>query len=68
MLNQKKGEIETGTTTYELCLACTRDCRRSGPPWCKLECPLFSGTDFKYENDQIVSMTDEELVARIAYG
>jgi hypothetical protein len=68
MLSPKPRETVTVAATYELCLACTKNCRRSGPPWCRLECHLFSGSEFKYEDDQIVSMTDEELVARIAYG
>ena len=68
MLSQKPGEIDMGATTYDLCLTCTRDCRRSGPAWCRLECPLFSGTEYKYKDYQVVNMTDEELVARVAYG
>lgn len=68
MIIQKRGEIDTKVATYDLCLACTRDCRHSGPPWCRLECPRFSGTEFQYHDYKIVSMTDEELVARVAYG
>ncbi len=55
-------------TTFELCLDCAKTCRRSGPPWRRLECSLFSGTESSYEEDQVVDMTDAELVERVAFG
>ncbi len=54
--------------TFELCLSCARDCKRAGPPWSRLECPTFAGAEFRFDEYRMVNMTDEELVARIAFG
>jgi hypothetical protein len=55
-------------TTFDLCLACRKTCKLAGPPWCKLECPFPSGIETKYNDYRILNMTDEELIARIAYA
>ena len=58
----------TVLTTYDLCLDCNKACKRSGPPWRRLECPSFSSKEFRYKVYQIIDMTDSELIKRIAYA
>ncbi len=54
-------------TIYDLCLDCSKNCKCEGPPWCKLECSSFSnGTKRKIR--RVINMTDEELIARVAYA
>jgi hypothetical protein len=61
-------ESITMLTTFDLCLTCRKTCKLAGPPWCKLECPFSSGIETKYNDYRILNMTDEELIARIAYA
>jgi hypothetical protein len=56
------------STTYDLCLACTRKCKTNGPPWRRLECPSVSSSDLKCKGYRILDMTDSELLKRIAYA
>jgi hypothetical protein len=55
-------------TPFDLCLSCPRDCKRAGPLWSRLECPSFAGTEHRFDEYRLVNMTDEELVARVAFG
>ena len=55
-------------STFDLCLDCTRSCKRAGPPWCRIECPLCLGTGCKHNDYRVVNMSDEELVSRVAFG
>ncbi len=68
MLNLVPVESFTILTTFDLCLACGKSCKLSGPPWCKLECPFCSVAEIKCKDYRILNMTDAELIARIAYG
>jgi hypothetical protein len=52
---------------YDLCLNCAKACKRKGSPWCRLECPSFSGGVI-YRNYRVANMTERELVSRIAYA
>jgi hypothetical protein len=54
--------------TYDLCLACKKECKRKGPPWRRLECPYFSSPSLKFKVYRILDMTDSELLGRIAYA
>jgi len=55
-------------TTFDLCLACQKECKRKGPPWRRLECPSFSSPSLKYKIYRILDMTESELLGRIAYA
>ena len=54
--------------TFDLCVKCRGDCKRDGPPWSRLECPSFAGTEHSFDEYRMVDMSDEELVARVAFG
>jgi hypothetical protein len=68
MLNSKSKKSGIVMTTYDLCLACKKACKCTGPPWRRLECPSFSSKEFRYKVYQIIDMTDSELIKRIAYA
>jgi hypothetical protein len=55
-------------TTYDLCLVCKKKCKAKGPPWRRLECPLFSSPEVLFKVYRILDMTDRELLNRIAYA
>lgn len=59
---------KTTLTPFDLCISCPRDCKRAGPAWSRLECPSFAGTGCRFDEYRLVNMTDEELVARVAFG
>ncbi len=54
--------------TFDLCVTCARDCKRAGPPWARLECPSSLGTGRTYDEYRVVNMTDEEILARVAFA
>jgi hypothetical protein len=58
----------TVLTTFDLCVDCALSCKGTGPPWSKLECPSCPEAGCRYAEYRVVSMTDEELIARVAYG
>lgn len=68
MLNLMPVDSITMLTTFDLCLACRKTCKLAGPQWCRLECPFCSVNGTKYNDYRILNMTDEELIARIAYA
>jgi hypothetical protein len=68
MLTQRERTGTSALTTYDLCLACTNQCKGIGLPWFKLECPSFSGMEREFQQYRVVEMTDEDLIARVAYG
>ena len=53
--------------TFDLCLECRKPCKRAGPLWCKVDCSSF-GSDNGAGECRILDMTDDELVARVAYA
>ena len=66
MAKSKKNGIVS--STYDLCLDCTKKCKTKGPPWRRLECPSVSSCDLKYIVYRILDMTDSEPPKRIAYA
>ena len=68
MFKSKSKKNGTVLTTYELCLNCEKDCKSTGPPWRRLECPSYSSKELKYKVYRIVDMTESELLKRIAYA
>jgi hypothetical protein len=67
MNNNGHKKWKTVMIVYDLCLNCGKACKRKGSPWCRLECPSFSGGVI-YRNYRLANMTERELVSRIAYA
>jgi hypothetical protein len=67
MNNNGHKKWKTVMIVYDLCLNCAKACKRKGSPWCRLECPSFSGGVI-YRNYRVANMTERELVSRIAYA
>ena len=53
--------------TFDLCLECRKACKRAGPLWCRIECSSF-GSDNGAGECRVLDMTDDELLARVAYA
>ena len=53
--------------TFDLCLECSKACKRAGPLWCRIECSSF-GSDNGAGECRVLDMTDDELLARVAYA
>jgi len=66
--NSKSKKNGTVMTTYDLCLSCKKKCKRTGPPWTKLECPSFSSKELRFKVLRVLDMTETELLRRIAYA
>ena len=58
---------EMVVATFDLCLECSKACKRAGPLWCKIDCSSF-GSDNGAGECRILDMTEDELVARVAYA
>ena len=53
--------------TFDLCLECRKTCKQVGPLWCKVDCSSF-GSDNGAGECRVLDMTDDEMVARVAYA
>jgi hypothetical protein len=58
---------EMVVATFDLCLECSKACKRAGPLWCKIDCSSF-GSDNGAGECRVLDMTDDELLARVAYA